>query len=426
VRVNDQGTVVAPETVSMIELGARSKAAARVLAGVTTAIKNEALLYAADRLCTDAEVILEANVVDVDRAVGSGMSSTLVDRLCLDAGRIEAMANGLRQVADLADPVGEISRGWVRPNGLSVQQVRVPLGVVAIIYESRPNVTSDAFGLCLKSGNAAFLRGSSAAVSSNIAVTASLRDGLTKAGLPGDGLILVEDVSREAAIEFMQLRDHIDVLIPRGGPGLIASIREHATVPYVIDGAGNCHIYVDASADLVMASKITVNAKTQRPSVCNAAESLVVHSDVASEFLPRVAEAMAEVELVGDERARSIVSTIAVAQDVDYETEFLDLKMSVKVVESLDEAIAHINDTSTGHSEAIITNDVASAQRFTKEVDAAAVLVNASTRFVDGEEFGFGAEIGISTQKLHARGPMGLEQLTTTKVIVTGNGHVRS
>jgi glutamate-5-semialdehyde dehydrogenase len=322
--------------------------------------------------------------------------------------------------------VGEISRGWVRPNGLSVQQVRVPLGVVAIIYESRPNVTSDAFGLCLKSGNAAFLRGSSAAVSSNIAVAASLRDGLTKAGLTADGLILVEDVSREAAIEFMQLRDHIDVLIPRGGPGLIASIREHATVPYVIDGAGNCHIYVDASADLAMASKITVNAKTQRPSVCNAAESLVVHSDVASEFLSRVAEAMAEVELVGDERARSIVSTIAVAQDVDYETEFLDLKMSVKVVESLDEAIAHINDTSTGHSEAIITNDVTSAQRFTKEVDAAAVLVNASTRFVGGEEFGFCAEIGISTQKLHARGPMGLEQLTTTKFIVTGNGHVRS
>jgi glutamate-5-semialdehyde dehydrogenase len=410
----------------MIELGARSKSAARVLAGVTTAVKNEALLCAADRLSADVEVILEANAVDVDRAVRSGMSSTLVDRLRLDAGRIEAMARGLRQVANLADPVGEISRGWVRPNGLLVQQVRVPLGVVAIIYESRPNVTSDAFGLCLKSGNAAFLRGSSAAVSSNIAVTASLRDGLTKAGLPADGLILVEDVSREAAIEFMQLRDHIDVLIPRGGRGLIASIREHATVPYVIDGDGNCHIYVDASADLAMASKITVNAKTQRPSVCNAAESLVVHSDVASEFLPRVAEAMAEVELVGDERARSIVSTIAAAQDVDYETEFLDLKMSVKVVESLDEAIAHINDTSTGHSEAIITNDVVSAQRFTKEVDAAAVLVNASTRFVDGEEFGFGAEIGISTQKLHARGPMGLEQLTTTKFIVTGNGHVRS
>lgn len=410
----------------MTELGARSTSAARVLAGVTTAIKNEALLCAADRLSADVEPILEANAVDVDRAISSGMSSTLVDRLRLDAGRIEAMASGLRQVANLADPVGEISRGWVRPNGLLVQQVRVPLGVVAIIYESRPNVTSDAFGLCLKSGNAAFLRGSSAAISSNIAVTASLRDGLTKAGLPADGLILVEDVSREAAIEFMQLRDHIDVLIPRGGRGLIASIREHATVPYVIDGDGNCHIYVDASADLAMASNITVNAKTQRPSVCNAAESLVVHSDVASEFLPLVAEAMAEVELVGDEQARSIVSTIAVAQDVDYETEFLDLKMSVKVVESLDEAIAHINDTSTGHSEAIVTNDVVSAQRFTKEVDAAAVLVNASTRFVDGEEFGFGAEIGISTQKLHARGPMGLEQLTTTKFIVTGNGHVRS
>jgi glutamate-5-semialdehyde dehydrogenase len=337
------------------------------------------------------------------------------------------MANGLRQVASLPDPVGEVVEGWVRPNGLRIEKVRVPLGVVAIIYENRPNVTSDAFGLCLKSGNAAFLRGSSGAISSNLAIAAALREGVAKAGLPDDSLVLVEDVSHEAAREFMQLRDSIDVLIPRGGPSLIRSILENATVPYVIDGDGNCQIYVDASADLDMALAIVVNAKTQRPSVCNAAESLVVHEAVAGEFLPRAAAALDGVELVGDDRTRAILGSdrVAPATDDDFATEFLDLKMSVAVVPSFDAAVDHVNRFSSGHTEAIVTRDLASAQRFTREVDAAAVVVNASTRFTDGEQFGFGAEIGISTQKLHARGPMGLRELTTTKYVITGEGQVR-
>jgi glutamate-5-semialdehyde dehydrogenase len=302
--------------------------------------------------------------------------------------------------------------------------VRVPLGVVAIIYENRPNVTSDAFGLCLKSGNAAFLRGSSGAITSNIAIAGVLREGLVKAGLPEDALVLVEDISRDAAVEFMRLRESIDCLIPRGGPSLIRSILEHATVPYVIDGDGNCHVYVDASADLDMAAEIVVNAKTQRPSVCNAAESLVVHRDVAATFLPLVADLLEGVELVGDEEARAIVP-MAAASDDDFGKEFLDLKLSVRVVPSLDDAIAHIARFGSGHSEAIITRDLAAAERFTSEVDAAAVLVNASTRFVDGEQLGFGAEIGISTQKLHARGPMGLRELTTEKLVIHGDGQIR-
>jgi glutamate-5-semialdehyde dehydrogenase len=302
----------------------------------------------------------------------------------------------------------------------------VPLGVVAIIYESRPNVTSDAAGLCLKSGNAAFLRGSSTAIESNLAIGAVLREAIAKSGLPEDAVIVVPDTSREAAVEFMQQRDSIDCLIPRGGASLIASIREHATVPYVIDGDGNCHVYVDASADLDMAERILVNAKTQRPSVCNAAESLVVHSSVADEFLRRVDGALDGVELVGDDRARAVIARAGEATDEDFASEYLDLKLSIKVVDSLDEAIDHVNATGTGHSEAIVTRDLAAADRFLGEVDAAAVLVNASTRFVDGEEFGFGAEIGISTQKLHARGPMGLEQLTAAKYVVRGDGQTRS
>jgi glutamate-5-semialdehyde dehydrogenase len=405
-------------------LGARAKAASRALATAGTDAKDAALLAAADLLVDRAGDILAANAEDVARAEGDGVTPTVVDRLRLTADRIEAMANGLRLVAGLPDPVGEVVRGWVRPNGLRIDQLRVPLGVVAIIYENRPNVTSDAFGLCLKSGNAAFLRGSSAAISSNIAIAAVLREALAKAGLPEDSLVLVEDTSREAAVEFMKLRGSIDVLIPRGGPSLIASILEHATVPYVIDGDGNCHVYVDAAADLEMAAAIVVNSKTQRPSVCNAAESLVVHSAVAGAFLPQLAAAMAEVELVGDERARAIVPAMGEATDEDFAREFLDLKMSVAVVDSLDEAIAHVQRNSSGHSEAIVTTDVRAAQRFTHEVDAAAVIVNASTRWVDGERFGFGAEIGISTQKLHARGPMGLRELTTTKYVVTGDGQI--
>jgi glutamate-5-semialdehyde dehydrogenase len=349
----------------------------------------------------------------------------LVDRLRLDEGRIAGMAGGLRQVATLPDPVGEVLDGWVRPNGLRISRVRVPLGVVAIIYESRPNVTSDAAALCLKSGNAAFLRGSSTAIHSNTAISAVLREAVGKVGLPEDSVVLVEDTSRDAAVEFMQQRGLVDCLIPRGGASLIASILEHATVPFVIDGDGNCHVYVDAAADLDMAESILVNAKMQRPSVCNAAESLVVHVDVAEELLDRVDMALAGVELVGDERARSLLERIEPATEDDFASEFLDLKMSVKVVDSLDEAIAHVNRFSSGHSEAIVTDDLRSAERFLAEVDAAAVLVNASTRFVDGEEFGFGAEIGISTQKLHARGPMGLAQLTTAKYVVRGDGQVR-
>jgi glutamate-5-semialdehyde dehydrogenase len=410
------------------ELGRRAKDASRVLANASSSTKDAALHAAADVLVSRSAEILEANRADVDRAEAAGVSATIVDRLRLTAGRIEAMAEGLRMVAALPDPVGEVTEGWTRPNGLAIEKVRVPLGVVAIIYENRPNVTSDAFGLCLKSGNAAFLRGSGGAISSNVAIAAALREGVAKAGVPEDCLILVEDVSHEAAAEFMQLRDFVDCLIPRGGPSLIASVLANATVPYVIDGDGNCHVYVDAAADLDQALDILVNAKTQRTSVCNAAESLVVHAAVADEFLPRAAAALEGVELVGDERSRSIVGAerMAVATEADFSAEFLDMKLSVAVVDDLDAAIAHVNRHGTGHTEAICTRDLAAARRFAKEVDAAAVIVNASTRFTDGEMFGFGAEIGISTQKLHARGPMGLRELTTLKYVVTGDGQIRT
>jgi glutamate-5-semialdehyde dehydrogenase len=405
-------------------LGARAKAAVRALANASTAAKDAALHAAADLLLERSADILDANAVDVARAQADAATSTVVDRLRLNPGRVEAMAAGLRQVAALADPVGEITEGWVRPNGLRIRRVRVPLGVVGIIYENRPNVTSDAAALCIKSGNVAFLRGSSGAISSNQAIAAVLREGVAKAGLPEDAVVLVEDTSRESAVEFMRLRGVIDCLVPRGGASLIASILEHATVPYVIDGDGNCHVYVDASADLDMALDIIVNAKVQRPSVCNAAESLLVHEAVAAAFLPRAAAALDGVELVGDDASRAI-APMGEATEEDYASEFLALKLAVRVVASLDAAIDHIGRYGTGHSEAIVTRDLEAATRFTREVDAAAVLVNASTRFVDGEEFGFGAEIGISTQKLHARGPMGLRELTTLKYIVEGDGQIR-
>jgi glutamate-5-semialdehyde dehydrogenase len=412
-------------TTPLSELGRRAKAAARVLAGASTAAKDDALRAAADLLVERADDVLRANAEDTARAEAAGTTATVVDRLRLDIRRIEGMADGLRQVAALPDPVGEVVDGWVRPNGLRIRRVRVPLGVVGIIYENRPNVTSDAAALCLKSGNAAFLRGSSAAISSNVAIAAVLREGVAKAGLPEDAVMLVEDTDRQAAVEFMRLRGVIDCLIPRGGPSLIQSILDNATVPYVIDGDGNCHVYVDASADLDAALAIVVNAKTQRPSVCNAAESLVVHESVAGEFLPRAADALAGVELVGDDAARAIVPSIGPATDDDFGREFLDLKMSVAVVPSLDAAVEHITRYGSGHTEAIVTRDLAAAERFTQEVDAAAVVVNASTRFTDGEQFGFGAEIGISTQKLHARGPMGLRELTTLKYVVEGEGQIR-
>ena len=395
------------------------------MAAASSAVKDQALRAAAELLVERSDAIVAANAIDVERAVAAGTGASLVDRLRLSTQRVAAMADGLMQVVSRRDPVGEVVDGWVRPNGLRIERVRVPLGVVAIIYESRPNVTSDAAGLCLKSGNTAFLRGSSSAIESNLAIAAAISEAISSVGLPADGLMLVEDTSRAAAVEFMQQNDYVDCLIPRGGPSLIQSILDNATVPVVIDGAGNCHAYVDASADLQKALDIVVNGKMQRPSVCNALESLVVHSAVAAEFLPRAAAALDGVELIGDQRARGAVASMGAATDADYATEFLDLKMSVKVVDSLDDAIFHINSNGSGHSETIITSDLAAADRFTREVDAAAVLVNASTRFVDGEEFGFGAEIGISTQKLHARGPMGLEQLTTLKFVVRGDGHIR-
>jgi glutamate-5-semialdehyde dehydrogenase len=412
---------------AVAELGRRAKAASRVLATASTAAKDAALLAAADLLVERTDDLIAANADDVERERGAGVAATVIDRLRLTPARIEGMAGGLRQVAALADPVGEITEGWARPNGLRIHKVRVPLGVVAIIYENRPNVTSDAFGLCLKAGNAAFLRGSSGAIRSNLAIAGALREGLAKAALPEDALVLVDDTSREAAVEFMQQRESVDCLIPRGGPSLIRSILDNATVPYVIDGDGNCHVYVDAAADLAMAADIAVNAKTQRPSVCNAAETLLVHESVAAAFLPRLTARLDGVELVGDARARDIIGAdrVGEASDDDWADEFLGLKLAVSVVPSLDAAIDHIARYGTGHSEAIVTGDLAAADRFAREVDAAAVVVNASTRFVDGEEFGFGAEIGISTQKLHARGPMGLRELTTEKYVVRGEGQVR-
>ncbi|HZM42877.1 MAG TPA: glutamate-5-semialdehyde dehydrogenase [Acidimicrobiales bacterium] len=412
---------------AVAELGRRARAASRVLATASTEAKDAALSAGADLLVERTDDLVAANAEDVAREQAAGASPTVVDRLRLSPARVEGMAGGLRQVAALADPVGEITEGWTRPNGLRIAKVRVPLGVVAIIYENRPNVTSDAFGLCLKSGNAAFLRGSSGAIRSNLAIAAVLREALAKVGLPEDALVLVDDTSREAAVEFMRQRDYVDCLIPRGGPSLIRSILDNATVPYVIDGDGNCHVYVDASADLAMAADIVVNAKMQRPSVCNAAETLLVHEAVAGEFLPAVAARLEGVELVGDAAAQAVVGAerVGLAGEDDWAQEFLALKLAVGVVPSLAAAVEHIARYGSGHSEAIVTRDLAAAERFTREVDAAAVLVNASTRFVDGEEFGFGAEIGISTQKLHARGPMGLRELTTEKYVVRGEGQVR-
>jgi glutamate-5-semialdehyde dehydrogenase len=408
------------------ELGRGAVRASRLLAGASTAAKDAALIAAAELIARGGDDLISANAEDVARAERSGTTPTVVDRLRLSPARVDAMAEGLRQLATLPDPVGEVVEGWVRPNGLRVSRVRVPLGVVGIIYENRPNVTSDAAGLCVKSGNAAFLRGSSAALRSNQAIASLLREGVAKAGLPADAVVLVEDTSRESAREFMRLRGIMDCLVPRGGPSLVASVLEHATVPYIIDGDGNCHVYVDASADQEMALALVTNAKTQRPSVCNAAETLLVHRDVAESFLPRARAALDGVELVGDERTVAILPGVGTATEDDFATEFLDLKLSVGVVDSIDDAIDHIRRYGSGHSEAIVTDDLRAATRFTGEVDAAAVLVNASTRFVDGGELGLGAEIGISTQKLHARGPMGLRELTTVKYVIHGEGQVRT
>ena len=414
------------ERSGVVALGRRARDASRELAAASTAEKDLALLTAADLLVERLPEILAANASDLAEAESSGMAAGPLDRLRLTDARVAAMADGLRKVAALPDPVGEVLEGWVRPSGIEILRVRVPLGVVAIIYENRPNVTSDAASLCLKSGNAALLRGSGSALRSNVAVAGVLREALQKTGLPEDGVVLVEDVSHETAVEVMRLSDFIDCLIPRGGADLITSVREHATVPVIIDGDGNCHVYVDAAADLDEALRITVNAKTDRTSVCNAAESLVVHEAVADVFLPRVCAALDErqVELVGDERARARWPAMGGATNDDFAREYLSLKLSVGVVDTLDDAIAHVNRFGSGHTEAIVTRDLDAARRFTGQVDAAVVMVNASTRFTDGERFGFGAEIGISTQKLHARGPMGLRELTTYKYVVWGDGQV--
>ncbi|MDQ6782154.1 MAG: glutamate-5-semialdehyde dehydrogenase, partial [Actinomycetota bacterium] len=416
-----------PAVSDLEALGRRVVDASRALTLSSATVRNHVLLSAADRLVANAGEIVEANAMDVAAAQVAGSGPAVVDRLRLTPTGVEAMAAGLRQVAVLADPVGETVRGWVRSDGLEIRQVRVPLGVVGVIYENRPNVTSDAAGLCIKSGNGAFLRGSSGAIHSNRAIARQIRDGCEDAGLPADAVTLVEDTSRHTAVAFMRLRGIIDCLVPRGGGSLIASILEHATVPYVVDGSGNCHVYVDASADLERAVAIVVNSKTQRPSVCNAAESLLVHEQVAERFLVEVAPRLKGVTLIGDERTRAILGAdeVASAGDEDWGTEYLNLTLSVRVVTDLDEAIDHIRRYGTGHTEAIVTADVDAAGRFQREVDAAAVVVNASTRFTDGEQFGFGAEIGISTQKLHARGPMGLRELTTTKYLIHGQGHIR-
>ena len=418
--------VPSADTAPLVELGRRAKAAGRLVAGSSSAVRDDALRFAADLIDERTDRILAANAADVTRATELGAEATSLDRLRLDAGRVAAMSNGLRDVAGLPDPVGEVVDGWVRPNGLRVERVRIPLGVIGIIYENRPNVTSDAAGLCLKSGNAVLLRGSSSAISSNVVIAGALQDGLAKADLPVDAVGLVEDTSRASAVAFMQLEGLIDCLIPRGGSSLIASIQEHATVPHVVDGIGNCHVYVDAAADLGMAESIVVNAKTQRPGVCNAAESLVVHRAVAREFLPRIAAALEGVVLLGDEATRELLPGIGKASEDDFAAEFLGLTLSIATVDDLDAAIDHITRYGSGHSEAIVTRDIGAAGRFTTEVDAAAVVVNASTRFIDGGELGLGAEIGISTQKLHARGPMGLRELTSIRYVVTGTGQVRT
>ena len=409
------------------QLAGRVRSAAREVARAPSSVRDDALRLAADLLQEEWTALVEANRSDLERAEAAGMVEAARDRLRLTEDRVRGMADGLRKVAGLPDPVGEITDGWVRPNGLRVSRVRVPLGVVGVIYENRPNVTSDAAGLCLKAGNAAFLRGSSSAIDSNRAIVALLRRAAVKSGLPLDAVALVEDTSHQTATAFMQLRGYIDCLIPRGGRALIASLVEHATVPYVLDGDGNCHIYIDGAADLAMAHELAVNAKTHRFGVCNAVETILVHEKVAADFLPRLAASLATagVEIRADERVQAHVPDAVPALESDFATEFLGPVVAIGMVADVGEAIEHIARYSSGHSEAIVTSDVAVADRFVAEVDGAAVLVNASTRFVDGEELGLGAEVGISTQKLHARGPMGVKELTTLKWIVRGDGQVR-
>lgn len=409
------------------QIGLRAREAATYLNKIKMEEKNNGLEQAAKALLEDTASILKANGEDVRCATGQGMSKALIDRLALTKDRVEAMANGLRSVASLDDPIGEVLSMKQRPNGLLIGKKRVPLGVVGMIYEARPNVTADAFGLCFKTGNAVILKGGSDAIQSNKAIVAALQRGLEKAGIPETVVQLITDTSRETTREFMRMNQYLDVLIPRGGAGLIRVVLENSTVPVIETGTGNCHVYVDDSADFTMAINIIENGKTQRIGVCNACESVVVHSAIAPQFIPllKVRLDASQVEIRGDEESCAILPGITPATEEDWGTEYLDYILSLKLVDSLEEAIAHINRYNTKHSDVIVTKDYDHSRQFLNEIDSAAVYVNASTRFTDGEEFGFGAEIGISTQKLHARGPMGLEALTTIKYIIYGDGQIR-
>ena len=411
----------------LLQLGINAKEAENTMRTITTDQKNQVLAAVADYLIASTDKLLEANAVDVANAKQNHMPEGLVDRLMLSPERIEGMAEGLRQLVALEDPIGEVTGMKKRPNGLLIGQKRVPLGVVGIIYEARPNVTADAFGLCFKTGNVVILKGGSDAIHSNEAIVDCIRESLKACGITENAIQLIADTSRETAAEFMKMNEYVDVLIPRGGKGLIKAVVNQSTIPVIETGTGNCHIYVDESADLDMAVNIILNAKTQRVGVCNACESLLVHANVKEKLLPVLAQKLKEkhVEMRADKEAHELMPGSVDATEEDWGTEYLDYILSIKVVYSVDEAIAHINHYNTGHSEAIITNDYTNAQKFLDEVDAAAVYVNASTRFTDGFEFGYGAEIGISTQKLHARGPMGLLALTTTKYIIYGNGQIR-
>ncbi|MBQ6557943.1 MAG: glutamate-5-semialdehyde dehydrogenase [Clostridia bacterium] len=411
----------------LIEKGTLARDASYKLVSVSTVTKDNALEAIAATLVDKADEIIEANKIDIENARNNGTREAMIDRLTLTEERIEGIAEGVRQVKALADPIGEVTKMWKRPNGLEIGQKRVPMGVIAIIYEARPNVTVDAAALCLKTSNACILRGGSEAINSNKTLMKIMQDAAYGAGLPVGTLNIIEDTSRETATGLMKLNGYVDMLIPRGGKGLIRSVVENATVPVVETAAGNCHVYVDGEADLDMAEKIVLNAKVQRPSVCNAAETLLVDKKIANEFIPRMFKALKEknVEIRADETAKNIYGDVNSASDEDYFTEYNDYIIAAKVVDGVDEAIAHINKYNTKHSEAIVTTNYNNAQKFLNEVDAAAVYVNASTRFTDGFEFGFGAEIGISTQKMHARGPMGLEALTSVKYIIYGDGQVR-
>ena len=411
----------------LVDMGQKAKEASYELGVASTKEKDDALIFMAEELINSKEEIIKANKIDLEVAASKGISKTMLDRLALSDDRIEGMAEGLKGLLKLQDPIGEVISMWQRPNGLQIGQKRVPMGVIGIIYESRPNVTCDAAALCLKAGNAVILRGGSEAINSNKAIVKYLIKGIERAGLPKTSVQLVEDTSRDVATEMMRLNEFIDVLIPRGGAGLIQSVLKNATVPVIETGTGNCHIYVDESCDFEMARNIAVNAKASRPSVCNSAEKLIVNEKIAKSFLPIVIKALREngVAVRGDEASQSIINDIEKANEEDWGKEYLDYVMAVKIVKDVDEAIAHINKYGTGHSEAIITESYKNSQKFLQRVDAAAVYVNASTRFTDGSEFGFGAEIGISTQKLHARGPMGLKELTTIKYIIYGNGQIR-